>query len=222
MFPENFAVLVVGDPSAGMFEFCCYLAATHLNADERLVFVESNAPADNVRNQLMYFGIDAVDFEDRNMLAIVDCHASPSAADVDEKAIRVTDLANLEEVIERIEEGIVKVGGQPVNVLFDSVTPLYMKHDSSDVGKFFSALSSMVKVSGKMTTTVHQGIVPDEQISLLSTLADGVLEMMVDDSFHRYVRIKHFKGLKVVPRWVPFDFEREEDDGSAVLSWRMR
>jgi hypothetical protein len=66
---------------------------------------------------------------------------------------------------------------------------------------------------------VHSAIVPDEQIALLSTIADGVLELKMDDDFHRFVRIKHFKGIKVSPKWVPFDFDREESSG-AILSWR--
>jgi KaiC/GvpD/RAD55 family RecA-like ATPase len=219
MFPENFAVLVVGSPSAGMFEFCCYLAATHIKADERLVFVESNTSANNVRTQLQMFGVDPIEYEDRERLAIVDCHAPAGSIDKDTKSIRVEDLSNLEEVIQRVEEGIVKVGGQPVNVLFDSVTPFYMDHDSNDVGKFFSAMASMVKISGKMTSTIHTSIVPDEQIALLSTIVDGVLEMRIDESFHRFVRIKHFKGMEIKPNWVPFDFDMGDDSG-AVLGWR--
>ncbi len=222
MFPENFAVLVVGSPSAGMFEFCCYLAATHLSADERLVFVESNTTADNVRDQMQLFGVDASEYEEKGRLAIVDCHASSENEVDDARAIKVRDLSNLEEVIEKVEEGIVKVGGQPVNVLFDSVTPFYMDHDSNDVGKFFSAISSMVKISGKMTSTVHTSIVPDDQIAMLSTLADGVLELRVDETYHRFVRIKHFRGLDVKPKWVPFDFDRDEESGGAVLSWQAR
>ncbi len=220
MFPENFAVLVVGSPSAGMFEFCCYLAATHIKADERLVFVESNTSANNVRTQLQMFGVDPFECEDRERLAIVDCHSSASSADKDVKSIKVDDLSNLEEVIQRVEEGIVRVGGQPVIVLFDSITPFYMNHDSNDVGKFFSAMASMVKISGKMTSTIHTSIVPDEQIALLSTIADGVLEMRIDEGFHRFVRIKHFKGMEVKPKWVPFDFDMGDDSG-ALLSWRV-
>lgn len=220
MFPENFAVLVVGSPSSGMLEFCCYVTATHLNADDRMVFVESNTHADHVRSQLQMFGIDSIDFEDRNKLVFVDCFGSSGTPEIDEKSIKVADVTNLEEIIQRVEEAIIKVGGPPVNVLFDSVTPLYMHHDSSEVGKFFSALSSMVKVSGKITLTVHNGIVPEEQIALLSTIADGVMEMRVDEGFHRFVRIKHFKGLEVTPKWVPFDFEREIEGDSTVLGWR--
>jgi KaiC/GvpD/RAD55 family RecA-like ATPase len=147
MFPENFAVLVVGSPSAGMFEFCTYLGATHLNADERLVFVETNMSSDQVRQQMQMFSADAVNAENSGRLALVDCRSSRKIAGTDDRTIAVSDTANLEEIIEKVEEGIVRVGGAPVNVLFDSVTPMYMHHDSNDVGKFFSAVSSLVKVS---------------------------------------------------------------------------
>lgn len=71
MFPENYAVLVVGDPSAGLFEFCCYLGATYLKADERVVILEANTSPDRVRRQMLEFGVDAVQHElDKNLLII--------------------------------------------------------------------------------------------------------------------------------------------------------
>jgi len=220
MFPDNFAVLVVGNPSAGMFEFCAYLGSTYLSAGERLVFCESNVSAELVRKQLELFGIDAAECESNEQLAIVDFSKGLNVKDADPNAITVKDISNIEEVIERIEEAVVKVGGHPVRVMFDSLTPLYMQHDSNEVGKFFSALTSMVKVSGKITATVHSGIIPDEQVALLATIADGVLEVKIDEEFHRFVRIKHFRGLKVAPNWVPFDFQEEEDGGAVFFSWR--
>lgn len=219
MLPDNFAVLVVGDPSAGMFEFCSYLASCYLDADERLVFVETNTTADHVRHQLQMFGVDPTYHEDRDRLRVIDCYTPRGKAGDDHLMVELFDVTNLEGMLERVEEGIVAVGGQPVKILFDSLTPLYMYHDSNDVGKFFSALTSMVKMSGKITATVHRGIVPDEQIALLSTISDGVLEMRMDESFHRHVRIRHFRGLRVTPRWVPFDFDRESETGVTVLGW---
>lgn len=220
MFPDNFAVLVVGSPSAGMFEFCSYLGATYLGAGERLVFCESNVSAELVRKQLELFGIDVDECESNDQLAIVDFSKGLSVRGADPKAITVRDVSNLEEVIEKIEEGVVKVGGRPVRVMFDSLTSLYMQHDSNEVGKFFSALTSAIKVSGVITATVHSGIIPEEQIALLATIADGMLEIKIDEEFHRFVRIKHFRGLKVTPNWVPFDFQEEEDGGSVFFSWR--
>lgn len=220
MFPDNFAVLVVGGPRAGMFEFCAYLGSTYLNAGERLVFCESNVSAELVRQQLQLFGVDSDACEERDQLAIVDFSKGLNVKDADPKAITVRDISSIEEVIERVEEAVVRVGGLPVRVMFDSLTPFYMEHDSSEVGKFFSALTSMIKVSGKITATVHSGIVPDEQVALLSTIADGVLEIRIDEDLHRFVRIKHFRGLKVAPNWVPFDFQEEEDGDSVFFSWR--
>jgi len=220
MFPDNFAVLVVGNPSAGMFEFCSYLGATYLSAGERLVFCESNVSAELVRKQLELFGIDVAECEDSEQLAIVDFSKGLNVKDADPKAITVKDISNLEEVVERVEEAVVRVGGHPVRVMFDSLTSLYMQHDSNEVGKFFSALTSMVKVSGRITATVHCGIIPDEQVALLATIADGVLEIKIDEEFHRFVRIKHFRGIKVTPNWVPFDFQEEEDGGTVFFSWR--
>jgi len=220
MFPDNFAVLVVGAPSAGMFEFCSYLGATYLGAGERLVFCESNVSAELVRKQLELFGINAAECEENEQLAIVDFSKGLDIKGADPKAITINDVSNLGEVIERVEEAVVKVGGHPVRVMFDSLTPLYMQHDSNEVGKFFSALTSMVKISGRITATVHSGIIPDEQVALLATIADGVLEIKIDDQFHRFVRIKHFRGIKVAPNWVPFDFQEEEDGDSVFFSWR--
>ena len=220
MFPDNFSVLVVGGPRAGMFEFCAYLGATYLSAGERLVFCESNVSAELVRKQLELFGIDTAECEENDQLVIVDFSKGLNVKDADPKAITVRDISNIEDVIERVEEAVVKVGGFPVRVLFDSLTPFYMQHDTNEVDKFFSALTSMVKVSGRITTTVHSGIIPDEQVALLATIADGVLEVKIDEDSHRFVRIKHFRGMKVAPNWVPFDFQEEENGDSVFFSWR--
>ncbi|MEM0342954.1 MAG: RAD55 family ATPase [Thermoplasmata archaeon] len=219
MLPRNYAVLVVGDPRTGMFEFCCYLASRCLAAGERVVFVETNTDADHVRRQFRLFGADPVEYETLGRLSVTDFSSSGEGDVSDATSGEFSDLGNLEEVLERTEEGIVAVGGQPVKVIFDSLTPLYLRHDSSVVGTFFDALVSMAKMSGKLTATVHRDIVPEDQISMLSTVVDGVLEMRMDESFHRHVRIRHFRGLDVKPRWVRFDFEREEDSDATLLGW---
>ncbi len=222
MLPNNFSVLVVGEPSAGMFEFCCYLGASYLKAGERLVFVEASASPDMVRRQMVMFGVDPSEFEESGTLAIVDAYSPPEVQDAFASNIRVRDIQNLEEVIQRVEEGIVAVGGAPVKVLLHSITPFFMHRDTNAVGKFYRALSSMVKVSGTLTCAVHRRMLEDQQIATLETVADGLLEMMVDERFRRFVRIKHFRGVKVTPKWVPFDFEKEEEITGAALVWSSR
>jgi archaellum biogenesis ATPase FlaH len=119
-----------------------------------------------------------------------------------------------------VTEGIIKVGGSPVKVIFHSVTPLHVEHEDEVMQEFMEALSSLVKISGSMTCSVHRGALSDEQIAGLAEAADGVLEMMVDNSFKRYVRIKKLKGARVSPKWVSFEFEREEALDGTSLIWK--
>jgi KaiC/GvpD/RAD55 family RecA-like ATPase len=219
MFPDNFSILVIGDQGTGMFEFCCYLGASYLRAGERVVFVNTSTPPDSVRRQMTEFGINAFDFELEDKLVMIDCYTRGQVHMTD-ITIRVRDINNLEEVIQRVTEGIVKLGGAPVKVIFHSITPLHVEHEDEVMQEFMEALSSMVKISGSMTCSVHRGALSDEQIAGLAASADGVLEMMVDESFKRFVRIRKLKGARISQKWVPFEFEREEAVDGTALIWK--
>ncbi|MGQ9587401.1 MAG: RAD55 family ATPase [Thermoplasmata archaeon] len=221
MFPEKHAVLIVGDPTAGMFEFCCYLGSTYLKNGERVLFVETNTTPTQVRRQFEQFGVDPIDFEAAGSFVIIDCYTSEQARTLDAMSLRVSDINSLGEIAEKVNEGINKVGGYPVRVLFDSLTALYTHHDAKAVGLLFKTLASLVKRNGAITFVLHRGLLTEEQIAPIESIVDSILEMKVDVDFRRYVRIKYLRGVKVSPRWVPFDFEIEEEEGAAAsLAWR--
>jgi len=220
MFPENYTVLVVGDPSAGMFEFCCYLGATYLKSGESLAFLEANTSPDQVRKQMQEFGVDADYYLREGRLTIIDAYTPANAASGDPGIVRVDGLENLSDIFEALTKTIEKLGEPPVKVLVDSLTPFFMHHDANDVGRFYKDVCTMAKFSGTMTSVVHQGILDEDQIALLASISDSLLEMRVDDNFRRFVRIKHMRGVLVKPKWVPFDFEREAAEGEgASLVW---
>ena len=215
MFPENYSILVSGDPSAGMFEFCCYLASTHLRAGENLVFMEADTSIPHVREQLKIFGSDPSTYESSGSLALVDCYSKS------EDGTAPCDLSQVDTIMACLSDGLDRVNDGPVMVLFDSLTPLFLHHDHGVISALLRELSSRSKARGTMTCTVHRGIVREEHIESLSAVCDGLMEMRVDDSFRRFVRIKHMRGLQTAPRWVPFDFEQveEEEGGGTFLSW---
>jgi KaiC/GvpD/RAD55 family RecA-like ATPase len=220
MLGENVSVLVVGDPTSGTTEFCCYMASTYLKSGDRVVFIESDQPVDLLDQQFELFGIDVSTMEKEQKLAIVSCLQEPTGSLRDKRTIKAEDLSNLEEIIEKVEEGIVRVGGSPVKVIFDSLTPLFSIHDATKIERFFKALNSMVKVSGRLTAVVHSGAVQESQIMRIGDLADGILEVRVDGYFRRFVRLSRFKNLNLPPRWVPFDLDLEAESQSTVLSWK--
>jgi KaiC/GvpD/RAD55 family RecA-like ATPase len=218
MFPENHAVLVVGEASTGLFEFCCYLGCSYLKNGEKVVFVENNASPENVRRQMGRFGIDPSDHEADGTLVLVDAFKRDSHPS-DETAIIVESPSILPYIFEAITSGIDRVGGKPVRVILDSLTPLYVSHDPADVWRFFKDISVICKANGTMTSVVNKGILDEDQIAQVAGLADGILEMRMDSEYRRYVRIKHLKGTIVNPKWVPFEFEKDEEDEVALLGW---
>lgn len=219
MFPENHAVLVMGEASAGLFEFCCYLGTTYLRNSEKVVFVENNSPPSQVRRQMDKFGVAALDYENEESLVIVDATGA-AREEGEDKAFKVSDPSTLPYIFEAVNKASEEVGGNPVKVIFDSLTPLYIHQDPEAVGRFFRDLSTMCRCNGTLTAVIHRGILDEDQIATVAGLADGILEMKVDHDFKRYIRINHLKGTMVTPKWVPFEFETEEEEGDAsVLTW---
>lgn len=218
MFPENHSVLVIGAPNARLFEFCCYLGATYLKAGEKVVFLESNTSPNMVRQQMDEFGADSGTHEQSGDLLIIDAYMQPPSP-ADPKALPLPDLSALSDVFEALTQAIEKVGGSSVRVVFDSLTPLYIHHDSKSVARFYKDISTMAKFNGAMTSVVHKGILDEDQIAAISTLADGILEVMVDRNFRRFIRIKHLNGVLVTPKWVPFEFERNDESAGTFLAW---
>ena len=219
MFPQNYAVLVVGDPGTGMFEFSCYLAASYLRNDERVVFAETDSQPDRVRKQLKRFGIDALEHEMDEQFLIIDCCQSTFDPGYDPGTRRVTDRTDLGSVEGQVMDGIRNVGGPPVRVIFDSLTPLYEHNESEEISGFFERLCSSVKKEGNLTCTIHRGMIHEDQVEHIGSIADGIVEMMMNQQFKRFIRITRMKGIELTPKWVQFDFEKTEEDEGTMLGW---
>ncbi len=219
MFPQNYAVLVIGDPGTGMFEFSCYLAASYLRNGERVVFAETDSSPDRVRKQLRRFGVDALEYEMDAQFLIIDCCSSPFEPGYDPGTRRVRDRADLQSVSGQLIDGMRDVGGAPVRVVFDSLTPLYERNHSEEISAFFEHLCSTVRIEGNLTCTIHRGIIHEDQVEHIGTIADGIVEMMMNRQYKRFIRIKRMKGMEIMPRWVQFDFEKSEEDEEIMLGW---
>jgi len=218
MFPEKHAVLVVGEANTGLFEFCCYLGSTYLKNGEKVVFLENNTPPQLVRRQMATFGIDAPDHEEARSLVLIDAFKRMRKSD--DNVIAVENTAVLPDIFDAVTAGIERLGGEGVRVIFDSLTPLYVSHEPADVWRFFKDLTTFCRSAGAMTAVVNKGILDEDQIAQVAGLADGILEMRMDSEFRRYVRIQHLKGTIVSPKWVPFEFEEEQEkEDVALLGW---
>lgn len=221
MFPKNHAILVLGGVRTGMSEFCSYLGSTYLLGGEKVVFVEANNSPTHLRRQMRQFGVEPLAHEADRSLVIIDLYTPYDQAPRGPGKPRPCRPSDLTEVTACVRDAIIDVGGSPVRVLFDSLTPLFANHEVKAVAEWYGDLVARVKLDGSMTSVAHEDILDPNQLGELEKRSDGVLEMKVDQNLRRFVRIRFMRGLEVTPRWVPFEFEYSEATaGAAFLSWK--
>ncbi|MDH4123724.1 MAG: RAD55 family ATPase [Thermoplasmata archaeon] len=215
MFPKKYSILIIGPSGAGVFDFCAYLASFYLRNDQSVVFIETDTSRSFVRRQLRNFGIKDIEYEG-DSLAIIDCFSEPSLL---EEPVTLGNPANLPELLQKIEQTIVTFE-QPVRVILDSLSSLHLYNGPNDVNDFLVKLSDASKKSGSLTTTMHSNLHTPEQIELVCSICDGVIEMRVDEDLKKSLRISKMKDLYVEPNWVSFELEPAENIAGSSFIWK--
>jgi KaiC/GvpD/RAD55 family RecA-like ATPase len=218
LFSNNRSLLVLSDAEPGTSQFSCYLAASKLDAGAKVVFVETNTPPDEVVFHISNYGIDTSGLESEGRFAIVDACRNSMPVE-DPNVVKVGDAGALSEIFEAITVAVNRLGGKDVEVIFDSLTPLYSSHDTPSVARFFKDLSTIAKFNGSLTCAVDRSALGEEQTASIASVADGLMEMTMGSNLRWYVRLKHLRGSVVSPKWIPLDMEREPPVGTALM-WR--
>lgn len=218
MLSENRSLLVITEAEQGVCQVCCQLASARLEAGQKVVFVETKTPPDEVVFYLSKFGVDTSTLESDGSFAIVDACAQ-SAPVADPHVVKVGDPGMLSNIFEGITKGVSAVGGRPVEIVFDSLSRLLDTHEPLYVARFYKDLSTISRFSGSLTASVSGDVVTEDIIASLSSIADSVFETRIDDNLRRQVRLKHVSGSLVRPTWMPFEMGMQAPAGSGLI-WR--
>ncbi|MBN1678428.1 MAG: hypothetical protein JW880_07815 [Candidatus Thermoplasmatota archaeon] len=218
MLSENRSALVITESEQGVCQVCCQLAATRLEAGQKVVFVETKTPPDEVVFYLSKFGVNTSAFESEGSFAIVDACAE-SAPVPDPHVIKVGDPSMLSNIFECVTKAVGVLGGRPVQTVFDSLTPLLATHEPIYVSRFYKDLSTISRFTGSLTASVTSGVVTEDILASFSSIADSVFETRIDDNFRRQVRLRHVSGSLVKPTWIPFEWGIQNPVDSGLL-WR--
>jgi KaiC/GvpD/RAD55 family RecA-like ATPase len=216
MFPERYSVIVVGPPEAGVLEFCTYLAAFYLKHGQEVVMVETDASADLVHALITEFGGINSGHRDTAPITMIDCFGEPGQ-EIDR--LRYASPADLPDLLRKIEQAIAELK-EPVRVIFDSLSSLYIHNAADDVTAFLENLIAISTERGSLTATLHGNMHPTDQVVALTSQCDGLMEMMVDEHGDRYIRIKRMKALAIKPNWVPFEPGVSDRISGASLLWK--
>jgi len=218
LLSDSRSVLVITDEDDCVSQVCCQLAAARLESGQKVVFVETNAPPEEVVFYLAKLGLDTSLAETEGSFAIVDA-CSESAPVQDPHVVKVGDPSMLSNIFECVTRAMGAVGGRPVEIVFDSLSPLLMAHEQVYVSRFFKDLSTISKFSGSLTASLSGRSVTEDIIASFASIADSVFETRLDDNLRRQVRLRHVSGSLVRPTWVPFEWGFQSSLDSGLL-WR--
>lgn len=218
MLSENRSLLVVTEAEQGVCQVCCQLAAARLAAGQKVVFVETKTPPDQVVYHLSMFDVDTSTIESEGSFAIVDACAE-SAPVPDPHVVKVGDPSMLSNIFEGVTRALKAVGGRPAEIVFDSLSTLLHAHEPVYVARFYKDLSTISRFSGSLTASVARDTITEDIIASLSSISDSVFETRLDDNLRRQVRLKHVSGSLVKPTWIPFEAGMQAPIASGLI-WR--
>jgi KaiC/GvpD/RAD55 family RecA-like ATPase len=205
-FPENYSVLLSGAPGVGKFEYCLSLLKKWLDGGEKIVYLTTERSPEDVKSQAEKIGLNLEEHENSGCLIFIDCY-SWSIGGKYEKGFSIENAANVNEINITLEK-VMQELENPVRIVFDSLSPLFLYNDISTMTKFFHFLTSSTKTKyGFIIYNLQDGVHDPKIRNTLIYLVDGYLEMQFgedSDVLVRKLRVHHLKGMPADTSWKNF------------------
>ncbi|MFH7903952.1 MAG: KaiC domain-containing protein [Candidatus Aenigmatarchaeota archaeon] len=126
--PERNVVLLSGGPGTGKTIFAQQFLWNGLQMNENGVYVALEEHPAQVRQNMLQFGWNVKQYEEKNMFALVDAFSSGIGKAKEYEKYIVQDLTDLREFIDVVREAVTNVNAK--RVVIDSVTTLYIDKPS--------------------------------------------------------------------------------------------
>lgn len=203
-FPKNYSILLSGPPGVGKFEYCLHLTKYYLGIGENVIFITTERSPFEIKTRAKDSGLDLDKYEGRNFM-FVDCFSWSVETKYD-KGLVLDEPTNLSELILFVEKAGDKLGKQ-VRIIFDSLSPLFLRNSTEKIMDFFQVMNSRIKSDyGFILYTIQDGVHNPMIMNTLIYLVDGYLQMEFQDGelLERKLRVHHLKGLSYDTDWVKF------------------
>lgn len=208
-FPEKYAILLLGPPGVGKFEYCLDLAWHYLTREESVVYITTERSPEEVKERAMSMRIDLGRHEGTSLI-FVDAFSWSVGRKYD-AGYTVENPSNLNELNIKIKKAV-DILSPPRRLIFDSISPLFLHNPTEAVTKFFQVLVSRTKTDyGSILCTLQDGVHNPRAVNTLIYLVDGLIEMEYEEGqqLMRKLRIHHLRGVRVDQSWKRFDVTEE-------------
>lgn len=208
-------IVLTGPAGVGKSVFCTNLTSECLsqNPELNVIYATFDSAPKEIRTRISEQ--DPEKHDNLEKLIFVDGY-SWLLGEVNEN-YHVSHLSNLNDLSVKIYNAINEKNGHNHILIFDSVSTLFVYNAENEVIRFLQTNMARVKQSESIAFwTVGENIHTTTFYNFLRHLADGVIEMRLDDEgeLKRFLRIHTLKGLPHRTSWSPFAIE---DTGKLVI-----
>ncbi len=210
--PKGFSFILSGSPGVGKTIFASNVFGEQLRKGVKCLYVALERPIESFVERLKTRGYSI----DESQIVFVDAYSWRMGGGSDAK-FYLRNLSNLNEVSVKILMALNDLGRGGF-YLIDSLTNLTTYNDEKEILHFFGVNSARFK--NNLSTgicTVEEGTHDSSFYTMLNHLADGVLEMKLDDdgdSLRRRIRTHTLRGMANPMRWRDMDIS---NTGSITL-----
>ncbi|MCD6469974.1 hypothetical protein J7L29_04160 [Candidatus Bathyarchaeota archaeon] len=215
-FPRGFCYAIIGGPGAGKTIFGVqFLYHGITRYGENGIYVTLEEPPYSIANNMMRFGWNLYDLENREKLALVD--ASPIRISQSRYAIKSTigtEDFSIDGLLGVIVEAKRKINAK--RCVIDSLRALTLQYRDEfemrqQILKMIRALNEM-KLTTLLITESSEERVDAQRFDILEFLAQGVIYLhtyRVRDNIIRAIEVRKMRGTKITDKICPYVFTNE-------------
>ncbi len=209
--PARSNILVIGEPGCGKTIFSLQIIANGLQAGEPALFITTDSPPAEIRQQLESLGCNISLYESKNMVRFVDCYSwtlgieqARTTSQTEYIVPGPADLNQLSVAISRARNDIWKPEAN-IRIFFKSISTLLLHNNPKIVFRFLQVINARAKASDSISfLLVEEGMHEKNVIITLEHLTDGTIEFKIENG-QKYLRIPRMSFGKAIYNWILFD-----------------
>ncbi|MDI6703935.1 MAG: ATPase domain-containing protein [bacterium] len=212
-FPFSTSWLVLGDTDIGKSIFVYQFLWQGLRKGESAIYIGTDEPIENTRENLGAFGFVTTPFERENRLILIDGFSPAS-----DEHYYISDRTDMEEFIHIISSALSKVK-KPCRVAFDSLASIAINYSKDEFVKLIYEKNRTLQQEDVvlMDSYLSQTLEKDELYNLTNTY-DFRIDLYFGEEKagvpKRYIRLKKVSGRAYDPR--PFPYTIKVGEGIIV------
>jgi len=209
--PAGNTVLILFDPGSGYEIFSAHFALGALKSEERVCYVNTDSPVEEIKEVLREFGGDVEKYIESGALEFVDIYSERYASVFPDYLVRESreDIFGGLDALTSLREIILDPQRRGVRIIVDSFSYFLRSYDEKDVADVVEIMG----VSARASQSIHflfmcRGMHTELQENMMKHLCDTVIELLTREEgtqIRNYLKILKMRGHVPARTMIPYE-----------------